>query len=897
MTTLKAIIQKNIPTTTTTAYLNASGQDAAMKAFNVNTIDPTIPSVGTSTDSDWTVLGGRGMLAEDPTYGFGRPAIVKLGADRLLLLWNNLYLGSGFRTASSANNYLPQANRLLCQIVELQSGKYVAGPITTLTLPDQPFYYYAGAMGYIASNNAAPLVQGVALSATKVAVVYFHLTTTTNPVLLNINITGNSVDKTFYSKQITELTNSAHVRIEIVPTNANKVVVTRQNSGTGALQLQAYNVTGTANPTAAGSVQNIAASGLSTTNLSHGLSLHRRSDNTYIAAGTASTTQANAYIFTFDDATNTITAVANNSLTGLELTQGGLVCCCASNGTDYKSYILNRSSASAVSSYPQTSGTTVSTSANGISTQSASGYPVMYAVNVTNTLPVVVGSMCIASPVDAAQMTSTTMQTDFANYPFIFPFATRPVYYFADNSSQKFKAYAKTGITTSLSSPTQLTTGNYVPWGIPTGRNYAWHNTAECWIIGSFSKLYAIQPDGTILGEVIAADDATTHGVKNVAISSTGVVWFLNDSYGVRASSGNSGIHDPMSVSVGDMRYGFTSPITTGAGLTTATISTAAFGTTSYNAKGALDLITYGTNNFFALIYAFNGSSYPRITYVSSQSSGLNLQESSFSGYAGSSGMYGLPDVVALKDSATTVRCIGMQSLDTSSSVTWGYTTTSVAFGGTMNNLGTMSTVVSVPAEQIAQYRYLLTAVTRSMSGMYSASFANFNTNNATTWVTKADDISLTAAAGVSKATSGNNIIIPIATSGEVLITYNNYTTGASAPFSELYVYTTATPYDTYTGTSGYGYTQPNIVNNVTLKTYGAGLNNTYTTIGTNPIKFTMSLNDGTNDFYITSPTGQTLTAQNNRCTDVYYVPNGYSVKIKCNYANVADAMLEVLEQ
>ena len=897
MANLKAIITKNIGTTLTAAYTNTSGADAALKAFNVNLPASDDAAVTANTSgSDWGFIGARLSAISSWEKGHGRPAMVKLSDDRILLLYTDWFNSSIGNTSTA---YGGTANRLYCQIIEYQTNKYVAGPISTIILPFNLFDYKTGpTLGAINGNAGyhGQVIEGVAMTPTKVAlVVSTNGIGTNNPYLINLNIVGNTVSTTIYSKAINGEVGDANSpkQIEIVPTNTNKVIISSLSGA--SYQVRAYNVTGSATPTSASAAVVNIDTGFSATYQTAGLSLHRRSDNTYIFAGFTSANTAKGGIFTFDDTLNTFTLVNSATFAGgaVSAANGGMVCVCCSNGTDYNSYILTNTSGTGLR-LAQTSATVFNTAYTNFTTPALSA-PFLTGFNVTNQTAIVLGAGNAISVTDSTNLL-TSVQSDMANVPIVFPFTSRPVYSFCQTTTNnQYVALSRVGITaTSITAGTATTTGNYVPWGIPNGKTIMWSDTAGCYFAVRNNRVYALDATGVVLSEV-ALSSSYEHSGKCISISSTGNIWVGGDPYGCTTNYPLSNSSWTGSVTIAVQNSGIVSTPTALANVTwTGTVPSGA----TYGGTVALDIVNYGTNSFAFVYGGLQGSnSYPTVVaFGTDVTTPVNIGITQ-GGAVGT--YYGYASIAIVKTSPTTFRYVGQNNLLTTGTTGFlSYTTSSIAFTG-LNGAGT-NTVLYSQVGSSSTNIILQPAVSRTQSGFCSYGVGVNATNTNYTWVTNNSNALVTPAEGIATVATSLNNIITMSGGGNSIFAFTNSspTTGASVtPIVQVYTLSTTLPYLTYTGTAGNGYVNVTKPSQYTVGTYGNGLNYLYTSLAGSTVKFTLTINDGTNDFYVTPAVGASLTASNNRSTDVYYVPNGYSVKTKASLANVADSMLEVLEQ
>jgi hypothetical protein len=903
MANLKAIINKNVGTTLTAAYTNTSGADAALKAYNVNQVGLSTQINQTTGGSDWSFFGEPTCISStDSNTGYGLASIVKVDANTLLVINTNYYKTS---TGSTYSDF---------QLVKWDGTKYLCGPITRLPI---------ATTGKQNSSIYQQNIKGFALTATKIC--FINSATKT---LYTLNISGNAISSTYYSLSLTTQFSSNINDIAPVVGNTDKVVVIGL-SGTSVIT-QAYTVTSSANPVAAGSTYTTGITSVASS-APAGIALHRRTDSTYMLAGFSSINQVQASIVTFTDATNTWTSVvaATNILTnwssygntsysyGLQVVPLGI-----EGSANYASSIVTFTDTSYFYICSnQTSGTTLATTVS----DAIGGNPALNVGSTSNILgqhavgpqkAILFGAdTTIGIANNAGSISTTNLQPngriDSSTGPnLILPFESRPVYFYHPSATVQATMYARTGLTTT-GWGTQTTTGNYVPFGKPNGKNYMWSDTAGCWFIGSAQKVYAVDSTGLVLSEILAGSalgGSSQQSIKALSVSPRGEVLTLSDCRGAAMTStygsiqgGPSNIYQCQFTRIQYNGGG----ITSGSLLASSTVTATSQSGTNVTIDRAGDIISYTdptTSLTYAVIcgydYTSGTSSVLRTYKVDIASSTVQLaQNASFQSYSSITGF--VKDVylhMVVRPTTTNAGSVQIITWNNPSGTTYYsgcmYTTTPTSLA-TLTGLNTVTTLDSSSSNSEARAYF---CASRTQSG-YSA-VAAFNMSTPTigyTWIS--DGVTAIANAASVTVPSGCYSPVIVANQYSAAVSWNLALTGPVTPFVQYYT-NSSTPTVTLTSTSGYGWINVYKTGQYTWTAYAPSIDSVASAYGSQVTNFTMTLNDGTSDFYITPTAGTTIAVgSNNRGTDVYYVPNGYSVKIKASTPYQLDSMLEVLEQ
>lgn len=910
---MKSVISKGISDTLTAIYTNTTGQDAAMKAFNVNTSGTDI--INTTGASEWTFFGDSYTFGDAAGDKNGIPYFIRLTDTRVLVLFT--MHGKG-QANSTVDGTVESNSVVYAQILEYQGTKYVAGRITRLVFPtdlsaNSPFY--AGA-------NNMPYMHGIALTPTKVVLSTYVASGQT--FLFNLNITGNTVSPTIYSLQITGAgspfgaTTSLNMRVAKVNDNTNKVIVGGYNASS-QYTVAAFNVTGSANPTLSGAASTVAGITGDTQRVSY-VSEYRRSDNTYICAAYTNASSISASIFTYNSTTDAFTLVNTNALgvsTASVSSANILLIGCMSDGADYNA-IITTNNATTVGSFMiwrQTSGTAITTAPTTISGFSSGSQTTKRFVTVDNwgnkrvvfagNNNYLFGYNSLGSETNLSIAgTSNTYASAFW-----IPFNARPLYATCGNT-QGGGGYQYLAAQVSPSSADDFGTatvkGNYLPIGFPGGRNYAWNPVCNCWTIGFGVVIYNVSTTGEIISEASYTNFTSASnpwGIRNVVITPTGRIALMCDNYG----SGNGTVAVTSDWLTGALRVINTVPLVTSAiGLNTLTTADFTFFSPN-NMSRAVDMIYYQSGSSEKLVgiaagfatttrnlYWFDGT--VSATAFSAATNGTAISGTSSS----STTCVGRPSMAIIPTGASTGMLVG--NITVNYSVSGGI----LGYGASiaLSSLGSSTFTTLITDTQANKGIVFPLSVARYPDGMTVATISYGQTSTAThrnyTWVSNNGSL-ITPVNGTLSYYP--NLLNPVATACKTigLVTLNSANATSSAntnPVAIAYnATTTAVPYSVTTGTAGLGSLQSYPISKFSVAADGDNVDIIYTSAGNESTKFYMALNNGSSDFYITPITGTTLTTPNSRATDVYYVPNGGSIKVKGEVNGSLDVMLSILEQ
>lgn len=897
MANLKAIISKNVGTSLTTAYTNSTGQDAALKAFNVNHIGDSTAPIYTDSGAGVTYgfLGNAISFADNAGNGYNIPYCVKLGEDKLLLLYSTNYV-------YNPNDFTAEA-----QVVEWDGAKYINYPSARLNFN----------MNLIGANNTNPEglgIHAVALSSSKVAVV-------TLGGLYVLTITNNVVDTSIQSLVLSSVFNtSSHnaIKIQPVPGNTNKVVLYGWPAGaTTSLTASAFNVPTGSAPTQAGSAQTV-FTGVPAGNYAFDFCLHRRIDPTYFFAGFTAASTISGSILTFNDATNVWTvaaATATINAASADTNTPVITVPLSTDGSSSYNTVVVTGSASSVAllrPYLQTSGTSISSTAGttlSLNNSIASSSRSLYWYNLGNR-KAIIGSLAngVLGVDDSGTLTSLMPITpqDANLVTLILPFSSRPLYFYTPNTADFANLIGRTGLT-ATGFGSVATTGNYIAYGHPNGKAYAWSSSANCWFAVQGETLYALDVNGNILAERklnIASSLTQKVTAKAIAIAPNGNIGIASDAYLVALDS-TASLNNNVSTGTPFAIFTYVSTasgITSPSQITSATVTNTTFTGASNCPRKVGDLLILSDSSgvYHLVMTGLRWSTNTSIVYYVATVATPNTAVSSVAGtalttppnaaYMNSSLFVTSPTVSG--SSSANVTHVGA-TFAASASVTGylSYTTAPQSYTNptliwTQTGLSTSANDPYVPC------------VSRTQSGMSAIMGGSLSANSLYLWTS----FNNTAVASAYTISSMNNALKPEVMSAQnmTIICNGASATTAITPFFQLWGRTSLAPYASGNGTAT-SWAPLNIGLSPTqyqLSANGNGVNITYSSPGSVNTTFSMAVNNGTDDFYVTGTSGSTIVAGNNyRSEDVYYVPAGGSIKIQANAPRQLDVMLEVLEQ
>jgi hypothetical protein len=885
MANLKAIIQKNLGTTLTAAYTNTSGADAALKAFNVNQVGSNPTNIISSTPSGSSVgfLGNAvSFLDGGSTQATTLPFVIQLSENRLLLL-QNLY-----------SIYSDTFGRVEAQIVEWDGSKYINYPTTELAI---------SASFFNGNNNTQGIgLYGVALTASKVAFV-------TNGSLYVATITNNTVNSTVQTLAVTGTFGSVGMKIQPVSGDTDKVVVFGRNTANTAYIAQAYNVTSGSAPTAAGTAYTAITS--STTG-SYDFCLHRRTDATYFFAGPISSTAVGGNIAVFNPSTNvwtTSAATTNIVTTGSNNYPLVTVPLSTDGSSSYYTGVVVGNSSSNFDLFAQTSGTSISTTLTATVTataQAASNSKSIYYYNLGSRKAMIVGQNYLVGISDAGTFTSLlgAGATQNVNRSILcLPFNSRPLYFYNTSAGAYANLMGRTGLT-DTGFGTYTETGNFIQYGTPNGKAYVWSDTANCWFAVQGETLYALDLNGNVLAEKklnVLFSSTSKQTVKVIAIAPNGSLGFLSDNYGA-GTAVNMTVTEQLNTSTQFASFTSTVAITSPNQITSITPTSTQFSTASMQPRKAGDLLllndSSGTLYFTCcgLGWSTNVTMYWYTATVAAPNTNISVIGSSLLTAGAPTSLYTNANLLVTSPTTSSTQAniiyIGSKMVsDVSRTGYLSYTTTPVSFV----NLSAITTLTQLST--VSDDRYVA-AVNRTQTGMSAVLAPSGSDNTLTLWTT----FNNTSVASVYTISSMTNALKPeVLTSQNITLICNGASGGtAITPFFQYWGLASTAPSvsGNATSTSNSILNLSKVPDKFSLSVNGVGTNATYSAYGSDATTFTMSISDGTNEFFVTPITGSPVAvATQYRSTDVYYVPVGYSVKTQAGINRQLDVMLEILEQ
>jgi hypothetical protein len=551
--TTRAVITNNVPSTLTTVYTNNTGRGAELAAVNINGIGDVTDFTTSTGGSQWTFFGNNAnpLIQANATSGagFGTPYSVQLTDNRILIF----FLPHWQHRGGDGQDYF-DGNKVHCQILEYQTNKYVAGPITTVQLPTSPFtdpsfslWSRPNSMAGQYGNNCW---KAVALTPTKVVVAYrvrnmFRL--------VRFTITGNTVDFTTENLDLTSAsffntTNNGSFAIDIVPGNTNKVVI--GGDAPTNFSIQAFNVPDTGPLSSATSLTN---TGIPRSTYHFGMSRMVKTATAnvtpYIIAAATAATTSTAVIFSYNSSADTWTVSGlTTALPAVSSEFTGLECACMSTGTNVNAVIAltGTGAGQTITFCRQTSGTGATNTSTTLTLQHSTAKAITEHYQWGDERAVFIGDAGLLVVYDSAGTATNllpsteTITTERWQQQWI-PFNSRPLYNFSDNAqvfternhqwvSRTTNGSATSTAPTGTSVGVSTLVGNYFPFGHDYGIGYAWNEPAGCWIIGQNGRIYAVSGDGVVLSEIAIYNLSTTlnweYAVRQIGCTPSGRILF-----------------------------------------------------------------------------------------------------------------------------------------------------------------------------------------------------------------------------------------------------------------------------------------------------------------------------------------------------------------------------------
>ena len=947
----KAVIVNNPSTTLTTAYTNATGAGAELRAVNINCVqnNGTINTVASGAQ-EWSIFGSNINViigaASNTSYGFGEPYQVQLSDNRVLIFFLPHQQHRGGDTDFMGGTMIHS------QILEYQTAggaKYVAGPIQNHTLPATYFndmsyslWSYPSST-YTSSGPGMPCIRAVALSATKVAVA---IRQGSSFWLMRFTITGNTVDHTVTSLDITgasafNTTTAYPFQMDSVPGNPNQVIIAG-GGVSNTWKVQSYNVPASGTLSVASTLQDIGGGNGS---YYHDIGVSRMVKTAtgttvpYIFAYSTSTTASSAVIYNYDNAASTWTISGTaQSLTGISSQHTGFLCGCLSTGTNVNAVICTTTgsgpSDGLVTFYRQTSSAVASTSRTQLTTQHTTYKRLSEKFQWGDERVVFTGHNGMLVTYDSAGtatnlISPTTDSTNTGRYrPQWFPFNSRPLYSYHDTASRQSNFnvnwIARTGMSSTTNLGIQTKTNNYLPFGHDYGNGYAWNEPAGCWIVCQGGRLYALSTTGVVLSEQQLYNFSPTlnylYMARQVVCTPTGRILFNADySLGGDPSTTYSPTTQWNSYNA-TMYQMVTEPMTVPTQLASIKLQQA-----PNNCSGHVSCnMVYFTEETSAtartemayMLYVYSGATQFYITWFN----GTTWQGATYScGVSMGTGTWGKgfrPNTRMIQDTPCSLayprglwRLVGSYSYDSEANYRYAGYSERYAFG----NFGSMS-LTQYPTDTTTQvtqgWGISMSTTVGSRSGVMVAAQYEDTLGSMRVWSTingRLQDPRGWNLPAYGLAGSTNNRWAQIATSKfGYVIAYQN--TDRADQTATAYVWDTinsVTQRATVTATSGSGWFTLYQTGKNSIQLFngtGAGVNNTYTVYGLpDDVRFYLMLDDNAgNTFYLNN--GQSLSPVDIytalfRSETTYQIPNGYSLKLAVDTPNTVQVLLSIQER
>lgn len=926
MTTTKSVITASIPTDLTTIYTNSTAKGAVLKSININGIgDPTVVQE-TVGGEEWSIFGSNinPIVSNHAASGagWGVPYTVQLGDNRVLLLSLPHFQHYG------GNQDFFGGNTMHAQITEYQTNRFVAGPIVDITLPTAAYSdasYSLFSLPESRSGRGRGNFQAIALSPTVVVCAYRIRSTFR---LFRLTITGNSVNNTNITNL--DLTGATFFNttapqdfdLAVVRGDTTKVIV--GGYATSNWCLQAFNIPTTGALSLATALYNTGI-GVSAYNFAIAPVTKTAIANTttYLAAGCTAAGSFDAQLFSFNSATPAFTAVGIKVTYARSGTINGLDIQCLSTNDTPNAVIaaVDSGGPSNIYFYRQTTLTQAVSAGSVTSTalQHATAKSIIKGYNWGDERAVFLGANSLLVGYNSAgvatNLITATQDSTFtgAAQGLWFPFNSRPLYsyYNANNMpdpSNVPQLYSRKVVTSNTSFGIKDSFNTYFPYGHDyDSRHYSWSDVANCWMVGLGGKIYALNKSGVVLSEYKPYDSnntwASTTTIRDLSVSATGKVVFVMEygtGYGVsyQPSTTWSGL-------VNQLYAGTTDIVTAGENL---------FSTSS---PSATNLSGFLCGKF----YKFADSTGKEIMYYSfmrtiatpalavakwDDSWGTTIQcAPSYTAGAWHVG-WRKPYRLFMSQKPNTGytegrwRVIGSYTANSEANNAYlGCSITPYAFG----NFGSMNTNEKVlNANTVVNGRALVGDTNKnfSVAVIYDTLLSKYrilysSANNFTGETADTDFL-------LSENANLKYIKLRLAKS-LAAISMNNTTATDQIPVA--YIFDTKlvtgpyTPTYTLTGTAGEGQITTDLKDRVNIGLYGDGIAKNYLCVGSGEsVALSMAINNGSNDFYITTGIGQTLSSSGiYRSTDTYLIPAGHSLKMKTNLPNSLGSLVTVVEE
>ena len=942
--TTTAIITNNVSTTLSSVYTNNTGRGAELVAVNINgTGDKSTFETDTS-GSEWTFFGSSInpyiQAAAASGTGFGHPYSVQLSNTRVLLF----YLPHWQHRGGDGQDFF-DGDKVHCQIVEYQTNKYVAGPITTVQLPTAPFidtsfslWSRPNGMSGTFGNNCW---KAVALSATKIAVVYrvrnmFRL--------VRFTITGNTVDYTTANLDLTgasffNSTSNGAFSISTVPGDTNKLVI--GGDAPTNFSIQAYNVPDSGVLSSATSLTSTGiARSLFHFSISKMVKTATGNVTPYIIAAATTATASTAVIFNFNSSLNTWT-VSGSSVTLPAVTTefSGLECACMSTGTSVNAVIaLTGTGAGQTITFCRQTTSAASNTATTLTLQHTSAKAITESYQWGDERAVFIGDTGLLVAYDSAgtatNLLPSTETTNTERYQQVWiPFVTRPLYNLSDNGAifternHQWMSRTSTGTATSTAATTGTSVGvstlagNYFPWGFDYGIGFAWNEQANCWIVGQNGRIYAVDTSGVIQSEIPIYNLSTTlnweYAVRQIGCTPSGRILFACEFRTGVWGGGSTNIWNTWSNFTATMFAANTNPVTSASGLFNASLE---YGPTNISMRQTCNLVTFvdegaTTRTERAVLLSFDGAVSPQgnLNTWTAGSGWSNLGNTAIGTAAGTSTWFRgyRPHFRIIQDTPASLvfprglwRIVGSLAMSTSSN----YRRTGISNPFDITAPGSLNTASNtIDNTDTTTFGYAM-----GYSGYNSGSRASlqvvtlYDTTRGVNRIWSTVNGRLRQVRGYFPETlnldTNRRYAHPVATKFGYSTAYQ--LTAVSDGTAIAYVWDTINaiePRFTLTTASGNGKIVSYATGKNSWQHFGASVNTTYTVGGIpDDIKFFIALEDPlANIFYLNN--GQSISAVTAvtalfRSADIYSIPPGYSLKIRSDTPITISTLLSIKE-
>ena len=943
--TTKAVITDRVPSTLTTVYTNSTGRGSELTAVNINGVGDVTNFTTTTGGQSWTHFGSSinpfNQSASASGTGFGIPYPIQLSDNRVLIF----FLPHNIHRGGDGPDYF-DGNKIHCQILEYQTNKYVAGPITTHLLPTSPYTDLSFSLwsrpnsmsGSWGQNN----FRAVALTSTKVVAAYrirnmFRL--------IRFTITGNTVDFTTNDLDLTgasffNTTTNGPFAMDTVPGDTNKIVM--GGFAPTNYSLQAFNIPDSG---ALSSATSLISTGIASGSLYH-FSLSRMVNTAtanvtpYIIAGATSATASTAVIFNFNSSLNTFTVSGLTvSLPAVSSEFSGLECACLSNGTSVNAVIaLTGTGAGATITFcRQTSGAGATNTSTTLTLQHSSTKSIQEHFQWGPERVVFVGDghllVCYDSAGTATNLIPTTESTvtDRVQQQW-YPFNSRPLYNLSDYASafternHQWISRTTTGTATSTVPTTGTSVGqstllgNYFPYGHDYGIGYAWNEQASCWIIGQNGRIYAVDTAGVILSEIAIYNLSTTlnweYAVRQIACTPSGRILLVCE---YRIGIWGGGAYNTWNTWnnwSGTMFAANTAPLTLATDLARISLE---FGPSNLSMRHSCNLVAFVEGNTArterAVLFTFDSASSPQGNFHTwtAGSGWTNLGNTGIPTTTGSNTWFRgyRPNFRLIQDTpCSTVfprglwRIVGSQRIDSSA----GYRQGGISNPFDINSPGSFSPTSNVfDSTNTNTFGYqpgysYYSSGSRASLGVVTMYDQTRGVNR--TWSSINGRLSLVRGLFdlTLNAETSRRYAQPVATKFGYSVIFGITDTSAGTGFAR--VWDTVNIYEprfTLTTSSGSGQITAYQTSKVSWQHVGTGVDTTYTVGGIpDDVRFFIQLDDGSgNTFFLNN--GQSLsviTADTGlfRSEDVYTIPPGASIRVRCDTPRAIATLLTIRE-